>query len=156
VHELVVDLSLERLRALYEALPERGRMALAGALATVLHARPMKVPRMPMETQVKALRACLKRAQNDDLAQELLGAYFLGPRLALVTGFLDGTGVEHKDGSVEDEAEPDAAKVPGAVKALLKEHDSEDVLLYLRVAKIQWPKNEAIAKEVDALAGTTA
>jgi len=152
VYDLVADLPAERLGAIYASLPDGARAALAGSLAQVLHARPQKVPRLPMEMQVKALRACLKRTRNDELAQELLGAYFLGPRKDLVVRFLDATGVEHEDGQVEGDAAPDEGRVESAVKTLLDEHDTEDVLLYLRIARHQWPKSEAVAKQCEALA----
>ena len=48
--------------------------------------------------------------------------------------------------SIKDEGEPDAAKVPEAVQALLAAHERNDVALYLRIAAIQWPDNEAIRK----------
>ena len=151
MYDLIANLSLERLGVIYAALPEGSRRALAGTLATVLHARPHKVARFPQETQVKALRATLKKTRNDDLAQELLGAYFLGPRKPLVEQFLEATGVEHEDGQVDGDAKPDDEKVPAAVKALLADHDAEDVLLYLQIAKQQWPKSEALEAECEAL-----
>lgn len=151
MHDLVADMPIERLTVLYTALPDGARGALAGTLATVLHARPHKVPHLPVAMQVKALRACLKRSRSDDLAQELLGAYFLGPRKELVTAFLDATGVAHEQGQVEEDAKPDAGKVPAAVEALLAAHARDDVLLYLRVAKQQWPDNAAIAQQCEAL-----
>ena len=67
--------------------------------------------------------------------------------LAIVLGFLDGTGVKHEEGEVDDEAgDPDPKKVAATVKQLCADHDPADVKLYLSVAVIQWPDSEAVAK----------
>ena len=146
MYQLVAELSPERFTALYRALPDEMRQALDAPVARVLNARPTFVRRQPEALKIKALRAFLARERDDTLSGEILRSYFLGPRKALVVAFLDATGVKHEDGQVADEAAPDAAKVPEAVKALLAAHEGEDVALYLRIAAIQWPENEAIRK----------
>ena len=144
MNELVAELSPERFTALYRALPDEMRRALDAPVASVLHARPAFVHRQPEPLKIKALRSYLARDREGTLAGEILRAYLLGPRKALVTGFLDATGVKHEDGQVGDDTQPDAAKVKDAVQALLAAHDREDVRLYLRVAALQWPDNAGV------------
>jgi hypothetical protein len=151
VYQLVADLSPERFTTLYRALPDEMRQALDAPVARVLNARPAFVRRQPEALKVKALRAFLARERDDTLSGEILRSYFLGPRKPLVVAFLDATGVKHEDGQVADEAAPDTAKVPEAVKALLAAHERDDVALYLRIAAIQWPENEAIRKALAEL-----
>jgi hypothetical protein len=138
--KLLLSLSPERFAALYLALPEEMARALDGAIASMLHARPGSVRKQPDAVRVKALRAFLVRTRDETLAGDLLRAYFLGPRKALVVQFLDATGVKHEEGQVEDESKPDAAKVPEAITALNAAHDPQDVSLYLAIAAMQWPE----------------
>jgi hypothetical protein len=144
VLQLVLDLTPERLAALYRALPDAMRQALDAPVARVLNARLPAVRRQPEALKLRALRAWLVRERDEALAGELLRAYLLGPRKALVIGFLDATGVRHEDGQVGDDAQPDAAKIPAAVEALLKDHARDDVRLYLGVAALQWPGNAGV------------
>ncbi len=149
--QLVLDLPPESLAALYRALPDPMRQALDAPVARVLNARLPSVRRQPEALKLRALRAWLTRERDEALAGEMLRAYLLGPRKALVTAFLDSTGVRHEDGQVGDESTPDAAKVAGAVEALLRDHAREDVRLYLRVAALQWPGNAGVREALTAL-----
>jgi len=149
VHILLTELPPERLGNLYEALEPQAQRALDAAIGRALNSRPQSVVRRPLVLRMKALRAWLLRTRDDDLAGELLRAYFLGARKALVTGFLDATGVKHDEGSVEDEGVPDEAKIPAAVEAALAAHDPGDVLLYLEIAALQWPESQAIKQALE-------
>jgi hypothetical protein len=144
VYQLLADLPPERFSALYAALPEEMRLALDAPVARVLNARLPSVRRQPAALKVRALRAWMARERDDSLAGEMLRSYFLGPRKDLVVAFLDATGVKHKDGQIEGEDKPDPARVPEAVAALRKAHDAQDVQLYLRIAALQWPEDEAL------------
>jgi len=152
MRDLVLELSDERFAALVEALPAPFQGALDVAAAKVLNSRPQSMHKRPLAMKVKALRVYMTRNKDDDLSGEMLRAYFLGPRLDLVKTFLDATGVAHEDGQVEDDAEPDASKVPAGVEALSAEHGAEDVTLYLRIAAMQWPENKGITQAVEARA----
>jgi hypothetical protein len=151
VYQIVTGLPPEHLATLYAALTPEARLALDAPVARMLNSRVPSVRRLPEALKLKALRAWLTREKDEALAGEMLRAYFLGPRKALVLAFLDATGVKHQDGQVLDDSEPDAAKVPDAVKALLAGHDRADVTLYLRVAALQWPDNPAVRGELAAL-----
>jgi hypothetical protein len=61
-----------------------------------------------------------------------------------VTDFLDGVGVKHEKGEVEDESEPDGGRVPATIDAVLETHDRADLGLYLQIAAAQWPEVEAL------------
>jgi hypothetical protein len=150
MHDLLVDLPPDRFAAIYRSLDPPLARALDGAIAQVLHSRIQTVARQPEAIRVKALRNWIGRQKDDAVAGDLLRAYFLGPRKALVIQFLDATGTKHEEGSVLEDAAPEPAKVPEAVEALLKDHDPEDVRLYLSIAARQWPEVPAVA---EALAG---
>ena len=150
MHELVTELPQERITALYESLEERAQRALDGPIGKALNSRPQTVAKRPQTMRVKALRAYILRQRDDDLSAELLRSYLLGPRKDLVTGFLDGVGIEHEEGSVEGDDEPAADKVGPTVEALLEEHDAGDVLLYLEVASRQWPESAAVQEALEA------
>jgi hypothetical protein len=150
VHQLLTAMSLERFEALYKSLDPDMARAFDGAIARMLNSRVGSVARLPDRTRVKALRAWIVRQRDEAVAGDLLAAYFLGPRKALVTSFLDATGVKHEDGRVDDDARPDPAKVPDAVAALNQAYDREDVHLYLQVAAGQWPDVAALKTAADA------
>ena len=144
MYQLLADLPADRFAALYASLPDEMRQALDAPVARVLNTRLPSVRRQPAALKVRALRAWLARERDEALAGEMLRSYFLGPRKDLVVAFLDATGVKHTDGQVEGDTQPDPAKVPDAIAALRKAHDPQDVQLYMRIATVQWPEDEAI------------
>lgn len=157
MRELLTGMSAERLERLYTDLPDGARMGLDVVIARVLNSRLETVRRRPMSMKIKALRAWFQRSKDDDLALDVMRGYFLGPRQALVTDFLDATGVAHDEGQVQDDdAAPDEGKVPDAVKTLCDKHDPEDVALYLEVATRQWPESKALKDALASFEGQTA
>jgi hypothetical protein len=150
VLDLVLALPAERFANLYGALPPDLSAALDGPIARMLNSRVPSVRRQPQALRARALRAWIVRQRDEDVAGDLLRVYFLGPRLPLVTSFLDATGVKHEKGQIGDDAEPDPAKVPAAVEALQKEFEADDVRLYLAVAARQWPENKAVLEAAAA------
>ena len=149
MYQLLAELAPERFTALYSSLPDEMRDALDAPVARVLNARLASARRQPAALKARALRAWLAKERDDSLAGEMLRSYFLGPRKDLVVAFLDATGVKHKDGQIEDEGKPDAAKVPDALAAMRKAHDEQDVYLYMRIAALQWPEDETIRKAAE-------
>lgn len=141
---LLTELSAERFTTIYESLPAEMSAAFDPAIARVLNARLPKIRKTPVAMRAKALRAYLMRERDEDVAGDILRAYFLGPRLELVTDFLDGVGVKHEKGEVEDESEPDGGRVPATIDAVLETHDRADLGLYLQIAAAQWPEVEAL------------
>jgi len=152
VHQLLTDQPIERLQAIYEALPDEIRNALDSPIAKALNSRPSSLAKRPVLFKMKALRSFLIKQRDESLAQDILRSYFLGPRKELVTAFLDATGVAHEDGQVEDdEAQPDGKKIPAAVEALLADHSVEDVALYLDVARFQWSEIDELVQAREQL-----
>src|SRR5262249_26818231 len=85
VLDLVLALSPERFASLYGALPVDISTALDGAIARMLNSRVASVRKQPEALRAKALRAFLVRTRDEAVAGDVLRAYFLGPRLPLVT-----------------------------------------------------------------------
>lgn len=159
MRDLVLDLSVERFLEIVRELPSEVRMGLDVAAARALNSRPQAMRRRSEEMKVRAVRSWIARKRDDDLAGEILRAYFLGPRKDLVCAFLDATDCKHEDGQVEDDAAPDAGKVPAAIDTLLQEHSAADLRLYLGIAALQWPDNAGLGegiKRLDDSAGDTA
>jgi len=70
--------------------------------------------------------------------------------------FLDGLGIAHENGLIDDEAQPtvDADKVPAAAAAVRAAHPAEDVALYFATLLLQDPQTwGALASLEDADAG---
>ena len=136
------SLSPERFHAIYVSLENKGFGPLDGEVAKSLRFRPQGVKKLPIDQRARRARALLETTRNVELAYELFGAYLLKSRKDLVTGFLDATGVAHEDGMIEDieRAQPDVARIAGAVAELDAKHPAEDVTLYLAMCAQQWPK----------------
>ncbi len=149
--ELVLDMSLERLQAVVETLPNQVRAALDNAAAQALNSRPQTIRKRPLPMRIKALRSFMVKRRDEDLAGDIMRTYFLGPRKDLVAAFLDATGVPHEEGQIEDDSEPAADKVPAAVDELVEKFEREDVVLYLEIAAFQWPEIEGIRTSLDSL-----
>lgn len=151
MHRLLTELTPERFAVIYEALPDDMSAAFDPVIAKVLHARLPKIRRTPVAMRAKALRAFLMRERDDDVAGDIVRAYLLGPRLTLVTDFLDATGVKHEKGEVEEGSDPDGGRVATTVESLLEDHDREDVALYITIAAQQWPDIEELGRAVEEL-----
>ncbi|MGQ0554205.1 MAG: hypothetical protein ACT4PU_13410 [Planctomycetota bacterium] len=156
MHQLLINLPLDRFAVLYEALPAELSAAFDGAVARMLNCRLPSVRRQPPALRAKALRLWIQRQRDDAVAGDLLRAYFLGPRKALVVEFLDSAGVQHEDGQVGPEGQPDDARVADAVQTLLAAHERSDVLLYLQIAQQQWPECAPLTAAVADLGATAA
>lgn len=135
--------------AMYAALATQGVGPLDLEVAKALHFRPHAIRKLPMEQRAKKARQIMLGKRNVELAYEFIGSYLLKERKALVTGFLDATGVKHEEGMIEDldGARPDPAKLAGAVAELDREFEAEDVTLYLSLCAEQWPQ----VRELEAL-----
>ncbi len=141
--------SPERFLSIYESLEQHGFGPLDGEVAKSLRFRPQAMRKLPMAQRAKRAKMLIETAKNTELAYEILGAYLIKNHRALVTGFLDQTGVKHEDGMIEDvdHNKPDAQKIAGVVKDLDGQFDPADVTIYLAIAAEQWPD----VKELDTL-----
>lgn len=139
-------MSDERFLALYETLSQNGFGPLDGEVARAMKFRPHAIRKLPLGQRAKHARTLVLRANNAELAYELIGSYLMASHKELITTFLDETGVEHEDGMIGDvgEATPDAAKIGSAIEKLDAEHAAEDVTAYLAMCAMQWPGVEAL------------
>lgn len=133
-------MSPERFLAIYEALGRDGFGPLDDKVAAALKFRPVAIRKLSMEKRAHTARALLLRGRETELCYELFGSYLIATAKGLVTDFLDGTGVAHNDGMIDDvdTARPDPAKVAETVQALDAKYDPADVTLYLTIAAEQW------------------
>ncbi len=139
----------ERFLAIYDQLAQDGYGPLDGEVAKVLKFRPQAIRKLPMPKRAKTAQTLLIRGGNAELCYELFGTYLMTHAKELVTDFLDGTGVAHDDGMVQniDTEKPAGDKVAATVAELDKKFDSGDVTLYLSMAAEQWPS----VPEVDSV-----
>ena len=142
VLEQLKKTSSERFLTIYESLQRDGYGPLDGEVAKVLHFRPLAIKKLPMAQRARRAKSILENARNTELAYEILGAYLIKNHHALVTTFLDETGVKHEKGMIDDveNNQPDAAKVEAAIAKLDGQYDPADVTIYLAICAEQWPK----------------
>jgi hypothetical protein len=135
-----------RFAEIYASLARDGYGPLDGELAKLLKFRPQAMVKLPMDQRARRARAYVLGKKNAELAYELLGGYLLAQRRALVTGFLDKTGVKHQDGMLDDSnALPDRARIEPALAELEKEFGAEDVTSYLALCTQHWPELPELA-----------
>jgi hypothetical protein len=134
-------LSEQRFLAIYEALSEQGFGPLDAEVAKLLKFRPQAIKKIPLAKRAKLAKSWIEGKHNAELCYELFGTYLVRTKRELVTGFLDQTGVPHKEGMIDDieAAKPDPAKIPAAVQALDAQFGPDDVTLYLALCAEQWP-----------------
>jgi hypothetical protein len=135
------SLSEARFLEIYEALSNQGFGPLDGEVAKALKFRPQAIRKLPMPQRAKKAKSILTAQHNSEMTYEIFGTYLLKNHPALVTGFLDATGVKHEDGMIQDldGNPPDAKKVDDAVAELDKKFEAADVTLYLALCAEQWP-----------------
>jgi hypothetical protein len=136
----------ERFLAIYESLTQQGYGPLDGELARKLKFRPHAIKKLPLQKRAQQARALMLNGKKAELAYEIFGTYLVRKEKALLTDFLDATGVPHEDGMIEDVAvgRPAPDKVSGAVQALDAKYPPEDVTLYLALSAEHWPDDEAV------------
>ena len=141
-------LTEQRFLALYQALSERGFGPLDGEVAKLLKFRPQAIKKLPLEKRARLARGWIETKKSPELCYELFGTYLVRTKKELVTGFLDATGVPHKEGMIEDidAARPDPARLRAAVQELDRRFEAEDVTLYLALCAEQWPAVPELAE----------
>ncbi|HJO26579.1 MAG: hypothetical protein CMK00_00235 [Planctomycetes bacterium] len=152
VIEQLKGMDAARFLHIYSALENQGFGPLDGEVAKALRFRPHAIRKLPMEKRAQKARSILEGRSQAELAYELFGGYLMKTCKSLVTEFLDGTGVAHDDGMIENlqDGGPDPAKVAETIAALDEAHDTEDVTLYLSLCAEQWPQ---VAEIQDAWQG---
>ena len=127
--------------------------AAVQAAGEVLKTRPAYLKRQPFEKRAEAVRRCLARVSANDLAEEVLAAYFLDCRKDLLIEWLETTGIEHQDGTLIDDAPspPPEGELKQATSSFRETGDDPDRDLLLRAfaaqGAIEWPALEALLEE---------
>lgn len=140
VLEQLKQMAPERFFSIYKSLDQHGFGPLDDQVAKSLRFRPQAVRKLPMETRARRAKMLLETSGNIELTYELFGAYLMKSCRELVIGFLDATGVEHKDGLIEDldATKPAKAKIAPTVADLDSRFAADDVTLYLALCAEQW------------------
>ena len=136
------------LRKLSQEVPAIFREAVdAAALAS--KTRPVYLRRQPFERRAETVRRALSRVASNTMADELLAVYFLECRKELLLEWLDGAGLAHEDGALEEDMpkQPEEAVLREAVTKFQGDDDPDRPLLLRSFAAqqaIDWPALDAL------------
>ena len=151
-YQVFASLSPERTAVVMRAISEQSPGAFAqalGAACAALKARPVYLQRQPFDKRAAAIRRALARVAANDVAEEMLATYFLECRRPLLTEWLDGLGIAHEDGILQEEAPkpPPAKKLRESARSFVAKEDDPDRDLLLRAfaaqSAIDWPDLDA-------------
>ncbi|HWX24715.1 MAG TPA: hypothetical protein VN083_06705 [Vicinamibacteria bacterium] len=147
----------ERLEAATAFWAEPSGEVLGAALALIVktrHVRPQVARSLPDPAKVQVLATALDPGES--LAAALLVALHLAKRRTLLVSFLDGVGIPHENGLIQDNdpAGPlPEERVRAGIEAL-KAFPPEQVFLYLNVLWLQDPERwEGLPRFAAALPG---
>jgi hypothetical protein len=139
--EAVLNQILEKMPAVY-------RQTVAAASA-VFKARPRFLMQQSPARRASLVRQALARVAANELAEEVLAAYFLEVRRPLLVEWLDTLGVEHEEGALQTDhlACPPQEKLDAALAAFRKPEDEADRELLLEAfaaqSAVDWPALDA-------------
>jgi hypothetical protein len=152
-YQVFARMTPERAHSLLEGLrkeaPAIYRQAL-GAASVYLKARPQFVQKQRPEQRAKLVRQSLSRVATSIVAEEVLAAYFLQVKKALLIEWLDSLGLAHEEGALEADTppEPSADALEKAVSAFRKPEEAEDrellLLAFAAQSAIDWPGLESL------------
>ena len=147
-HQVFARMTPERasevMTVLMETSPAVYTQAVA-ATSAAMNARPKFLMRQPAAKRADMVRRTLARVRANDLAEEVLAAYFLEGRRELLTEWLDSVGLEHDEGILKEEnpRPPAKKKLEAASERFLEGDQVEDRELLLRAfaaqSAIDWP-----------------
>jgi hypothetical protein len=102
------------------------------AVAQMRRMRRVFLERQPRGERHALMVPCLGRAALGPPADALLRHWLLKKHVALVRDFLDGLGIKHEEGVVDDlPASVEDAPLQAAIEGLLAKHPAELVAIYL-------------------------
>jgi hypothetical protein len=136
------------LNEILEKLPGVYRQTL-GAASAVFKARPKFLMQQTAARRASLMRQALSRVAANDLAEEVLAAYFLEVHRPLLEEWLDTLGVEHKDGALQSDHLPCPPQetLEAALAAFRKPEDAADRELLLQAfaaqSAVDWPALDA-------------
>ena len=126
--------------------------ATLGAVANIRKVRSVFLDKQPRPERHAGMIAYLSRPGLEIAAGTLLRGWLLKAHKSLLTDFLDGLAIQHKDGVVDDLPETvDDAKLKATVDTLLAKHAADVVKVYLHsfnhMNESQWKGLEALLKD---------
>ena len=118
--------------------------ASLNAVADARKLRPAYLKRQPRSHQHEMMVATLARPAMEVVAGNLLRVWLLKKHKQMLIDFLDGLGIAHEEGVVEQlPPTMDDAKVRAAVDGLIAKHPPEAVAVYLhafnKMNEVEWP-----------------
>ena len=147
-YQVFAQMTPERAAQVMAVLVEKSPGVYTQAVAatsTAMNARPRFLMRQPADKRANMVRRTLARVRVNELAEEVLAAYFLEGRKELLTEWLDLVGLEHDEGILESNnpPPPPGPQLGEAVKRFLAGDGAEDRELLLRAfaaqSAIDWP-----------------
>ncbi len=122
------------------------------AVANARKVRLVFLDKQPRPVRHAGMVGYLSRPGLELAAGTILRGWLLKAHMSLLADFLDGLGIAHKDGVVDDLPETvDDAKLKATVDALLAKHAADVVKVYLHsfnsMNESQWKNLEALLKD---------
>lgn len=122
------------------------------AVANARKVRPVFLDKQPRPARHAGMVAYLSRPGLELAAGTILRGWLLKAHKSLLADFLNGVGIAHKDGVVDDLPDSvDDAKLKSAVDTLLAQHAADVVKVYLHsfntMNESQWKNLEAFLKD---------
>jgi len=134
-HELVGFMSPALAAEIVEYGYAEDKELYRATLASVAQARkvrPVFLEKQPRPQRHATMIATLARPSMELAAATLVRGWLVKKQSRLLADFLDGIGVPHKDGVVEDLPETvDDAKLGATIDQVLAKHSREVVIVYL-------------------------
>ncbi len=126
--------------------------ATLNAVAGARKVRPVFLDKQPRKERHAGMVGYLSRPGLELAAGTILRGWLLKAHKSLLADFLDGVGIAHKDGVVDDlPGSVDDAKLKSAVDTLLARHPADVVKVYLHsfntMNESQWKNLEVLLKD---------
>jgi hypothetical protein len=151
-HELIgfmsPDLGGEILNFAYESDKPLYRTTLA-AVAEARKLRPIFLERQARSDRHSTMLTTLSRPNMETTAATLIRAWLVKKQKPMLVAFLDGLGLAHNEGVVDDlPPAMDDAKLRAAVDGLLAKYPAEEVTVYLHafngMNEANWPNLKSL------------
>jgi hypothetical protein len=153
-HELFGFMSPALAARIIEFAHDGNKDLYRSVLATVAQARnlrPAFFERTPRASRHATMAAMLAKPRLELMAANLLRDWLMKGQTPMLSDFMDGLGIAHKDGAVEDlPASVEEPKLQAAVEKLLAKYPAEEVSVYLNafytMNEIHWANLESMLK----------
>ncbi len=122
-----------------------------GAVAEAKKVRPAFLERSPRPARHAGMATILARPRLELIAANVLREWLMKQQVAMLSDFLNGLAIPHKDGAVDDLPQTvDDEKLKASVDALLAKYPSEEIAVYLNafytMNDVRWPSLETMLK----------